>query len=107
MNFVSPDWRRAEGKVRSTYPLVAAGTKVTGGGLGGCRAKALDQVYGAGTAAKKSANKGQEMRRFESLFQDLETLRRRIQDDPRVVAADGDPESTTARAGEVRAHVLR
>ena len=28
--FTSPDWRRAEGHVRSTYPLVAAGTKVTG-----------------------------------------------------------------------------
>jgi len=28
--FTSPDWRRAEGVVRSTYPLVAAGTKVTG-----------------------------------------------------------------------------
>jgi aminopeptidase len=28
--FVSPDWRRAEGVVRSTYPLVIAGTTVTG-----------------------------------------------------------------------------
>jgi hypothetical protein len=63
------------------------GAKVTGGGLGGCRAKALDQVYGAGTAARKGANNGQEMRRFDSLFQDLEALRRRIQDDPKVVAA--------------------
>jgi aminopeptidase len=28
--FTSPDWRRAEGYVRSTYPLVASGTRVTG-----------------------------------------------------------------------------
>jgi aminopeptidase len=28
--FTSPDWRRAEGTVRSTYPLVTSGTKVTG-----------------------------------------------------------------------------
>jgi aminopeptidase len=28
--FTSPDWRRAEGRVRSTYPLVTSGTKVTG-----------------------------------------------------------------------------
>jgi aminopeptidase len=28
--FTSPDWRRADGNVRSTYPLVASGTKVTG-----------------------------------------------------------------------------
>jgi aminopeptidase len=28
--FTSPDWRRAEGHVRSTYPLVTSGTKVTG-----------------------------------------------------------------------------
>ena len=28
--FTSPDWRRAEGTVRSTYPLVTAGTKVSG-----------------------------------------------------------------------------
>jgi len=28
--FTSPDWRRAEGMVRSTYPLVTSGTKVTG-----------------------------------------------------------------------------
>ena len=28
--FTSPDWRRADGHVRSTYPLVASGTKVTG-----------------------------------------------------------------------------
>lgn len=28
--FTSPDWRRAEGVVRSTYPLVTAGTRVTG-----------------------------------------------------------------------------
>ncbi len=28
--FTSPDWRRAEGTVRSTYPLVTAGTKVQG-----------------------------------------------------------------------------
>jgi aminopeptidase len=27
--FTSPDWRRAEGTVRSTYPLVTAGTRVT------------------------------------------------------------------------------
>ena len=28
--FVSPDWRRAEGTVRSTYPLVTSGTTVRG-----------------------------------------------------------------------------
>jgi aminopeptidase len=28
--FTSPDWRRTEGFVRSTYPLVTAGTRVTG-----------------------------------------------------------------------------
>jgi aminopeptidase len=28
--FVSPNWRRAEGTVRSTYPLVAAGRKIEG-----------------------------------------------------------------------------
>ena len=28
--FTSPDWRRAEGAVRSTYPLVTSGTTVTG-----------------------------------------------------------------------------
>src|SRR5262249_36545715 len=28
--FTSPDWRRAEGTVRSTYPLVTSGTRVTG-----------------------------------------------------------------------------
>jgi aminopeptidase len=28
--FTSPDWRRTEGTVRSTYPLVTSGTKVTG-----------------------------------------------------------------------------
>jgi aminopeptidase len=28
--FTSPDWRRAEGYVRSTYPLVTSGTRVTG-----------------------------------------------------------------------------
>jgi aminopeptidase len=28
--FTSPDWRRAEGTVRSTYPLVTAGTRVSG-----------------------------------------------------------------------------
>ena len=28
--FTSPDWRRTEGAVRSTYPLVTSGTKVTG-----------------------------------------------------------------------------
>ena len=28
--FTSPDWRRADGHVRSTYPLVTSGTKVTG-----------------------------------------------------------------------------
>ncbi|MBA2741185.1 MAG: aminopeptidase [Actinobacteria bacterium] len=28
--FTSPDWRRTEGTVRSTYPLVTAGTRVSG-----------------------------------------------------------------------------
>jgi aminopeptidase len=28
--FTSPDWRRAEGHVRSTFPLVTSGTRVTG-----------------------------------------------------------------------------
>jgi aminopeptidase len=28
--FTSPDWRRAEGTARSTYPLVAAGRKIEG-----------------------------------------------------------------------------
>ena len=28
--FASPDWRRTEGTVRSTYPLVAVGTRVSG-----------------------------------------------------------------------------
>jgi aminopeptidase len=28
--FTSPDWRRADGHVRSTYPLVTSGTRVTG-----------------------------------------------------------------------------
>ncbi len=28
--FTSPDWRRAQGYARSTYPLVAAGTRVSG-----------------------------------------------------------------------------
>jgi aminopeptidase len=28
--FTSPDWRRADGLVRSTYPLVTAGTRVSG-----------------------------------------------------------------------------
>jgi len=66
-----------------------AGTKVVGGGpgIGGCRAKAIDQVYGAGTAAKKGQTGAQEMRRFDSLFRDLEALRKRITDDPKVVEA--------------------
>jgi aminopeptidase len=28
--FTSPDWRRAEGIVKSTYPLIASGARVTG-----------------------------------------------------------------------------
>lgn len=63
-----------------------SGAKVTGA-PGGCRAKALDQVYGAGTAAGKGADKAQKMRRFDSLFNDLEALRKRIEDDPKVAAA--------------------
>jgi hypothetical protein len=66
----------------------SGGAKVEGGpGIGGCRAKAIDEVYGAGTAAKKGEAGAQEMRRFESLFRDLDTLRERIQDDPKVAAA--------------------
>lgn len=64
------------------------GAKVAVRGPGGCRGKALDQVYGAGTAAKKGADKSQEMRRFESLFTDIEALRKRIQNDPEVTAAN-------------------
>jgi hypothetical protein len=58
--------------------------------IGGCHATAIDHVYGAGTAANKSskgAQKDRQMRRFDSLFRDLETLRQRIQNDPKVVAA--------------------
>lgn len=63
------------------------GAKVTVRGPGGCRGKAIDQVYGAGTAASKGARGAQEMRQFDSLFRDLETLSNRIQNDPKVVAA--------------------
>lgn len=64
------------------------GAKATnGGGPGGCRGKALDEVYGAGTADKKGRDGAQEMRRFESLFTDLDALRKRIGDDPKVVEA--------------------
>lgn len=76
------------GQQQSPQSSDGGSAKVTnGGGIGGCRAKALDEVYGAGTAAGKGEGKAQEMRRFDSLFQDLETLRKRIADDPKVVEA--------------------
>jgi hypothetical protein len=63
------------------------GKFTAGRGPGGCRAKAIDQVYGAGTAQGKAAKGAQEMRRFESLFRDIDALRKRIADDPKVVEA--------------------
>jgi hypothetical protein len=50
----------------------------------GCRGKAAEQVYGK---PKDLKDPGQEMRRFDSLFKDLEALRKRIEADPRVADA--------------------
>jgi hypothetical protein len=49
----------------------------------GCRGKAAEQVFGK----PKGADPGQEMRKFDSLFKDLEALRKRIDSDPRVTEA--------------------
>ncbi len=46
--FTSPDWRRAEGTVRSTYPLVLGGTTVTG----------LEARFEAGRIVDVSASAG-------------------------------------------------
>src|SRR6266508_2663670 len=49
---------------------------------GGCRGNAVKQVYGA-----PKGDPGQEMRRFDGLFRDLDALRKRIDADQRVVDA--------------------
>ena len=50
----------------------------------GCRGKAVEQVFGK---AKGGKDPGQEMRKFDSLFKDLEALRKRIDSDQRVTEA--------------------
>lgn len=49
----------------------------------GCRGKAAEQVFGK----PKGGDPGQEMRKFDSLFKDLEALRKRIDADQRVTDA--------------------
>jgi aminopeptidase len=49
--FTSPDWRRTEGVVRSTYPLVASGTRVSG----------LELRFEAGRIIDVSADSGAEI----------------------------------------------
>jgi aminopeptidase len=49
--FTSPDWRRTEGTVRSTYPLVAAGTRVSG----------LELRFEAGKIVEVDAESGAEI----------------------------------------------
>ena len=53
--FTSPDWRRAEGHVRSTYPLVTSGTKVTG----------LEFRFEAGKIVDVQADSGAEILRAQ------------------------------------------
>ncbi|TCC56167.1 hypothetical protein E0H73_33990 [Kribbella pittospori] len=47
----------------------------------GCRGKAVEEVYG------KGEDRGAEFQKYESLFKDLEALRKRIEGDQRVVDA--------------------
>jgi hypothetical protein len=49
----------------------------------GCRGKAIQQVHGTPDKAKV----GQQMEKFESLFDDIEALRKRIESDPRLESA--------------------
>lgn len=49
----------------------------------GCRGKAAEQVFGK----PKGSDPGQEMRKFDSMFKDLEALRKRIETDQRVTEA--------------------
>jgi len=49
--FTSPDWRRTEGSVRSTYPLLTAGTRVSG----------LELRFEAGKVVDVSADSGAEI----------------------------------------------
>jgi hypothetical protein len=60
----------------------------------GCRGKAAEAVFG------KSINKGDEMKKYDSLFKDLEALWRRIQADARVVAATQAWSDCLADAGK-------
>jgi hypothetical protein len=64
--------------------VIAVPGKATSGKQGpqGCRGKAIEQVFG-----KPKGDPGQEMRRFDGLFKDLEALRKRIEADQRVVDA--------------------
>ncbi|WP_328989775.1 hypothetical protein OG394_26420 [Kribbella sp. NBC_01245] len=47
----------------------------------GCRGKAFEETYG------KPGEQGPDLNKFDSLFKDLETLRKRIESDPRVTEA--------------------
>jgi hypothetical protein len=60
----------------------------------GCRGKAAEAVFG------KSINKGDDMKKYDSLFKDLEALQRRIQADARVVAATEAWSDCLADAGK-------
>jgi aminopeptidase len=59
--FTTPDWRRTEGTVRSTYPLVTSGTRVSG----------LELRFSAGQAVEVRAEKGAEIIR-EQLAMDAQ-----------------------------------
>ncbi|HEY0691961.1 MAG TPA: hypothetical protein VGD71_23315 [Kribbella sp.] len=60
----------------------------------GCRGKAVEAVLG------KTGNKADEMKKYDSLFKDLEALQRRIQADARVVAATQSWSDCLANAGK-------
>jgi hypothetical protein len=60
----------------------------------GCRGKAVEAVFG------KRLDKGEEMKKYESLFKDLEALQRRIMADARVVAATQAWSDCLANAGK-------
>jgi hypothetical protein len=49
----------------------------------GCRGKAAEQVFGKGRPSKP----GNDLRKFDGLFKDIEALRKRIESDPRVTEA--------------------
>jgi len=59
----------------------------------GCRGKAAEEVFG------KSADRAAEFQKYESLFKDLDALRKRIEDDQRVVDATAAWSGCLADAG--------